>query len=146
MLWDAAEIAIRDHIETQWALSAYASVVLVFENEVVGPQDTYMVVNIEGTFAEKSPYSSPGGRLYLEYGIVYFHCFAPSGNGKQAALGPVVTLGRILELQTVADVIKLEDANPPSPAEQSDNLLPNAQPGGNYYRVSASVPFFLIGS
>ncbi len=146
MLWDDAELTIRDHIETEWALSAFFDIVLVFENETVGPEDTYIFIDIQGTFPEKWVYGSPGKQLYVEGGIIYFHCFAPSGRGKQAALKPVVALKGILELQTLADVIKLEGANPPSPAEQSDNLLPNNQPGGNYYRVSASVPFILIGS
>lgn len=146
MLWDAAESAIRDHIETQWALSAYASIRLVFENEVVEPLDTWIFIDIQGTFPEKTPYGSPGTRLYLEYGMVYIHCFSPSGGGKQAGLGPVVALKNILELQKIADVINMEGANPPSPADHSDVLLPSMQPGGNYYRISASVPFFLIGS
>jgi hypothetical protein len=147
VLWDEAEDAIRNHIETQWALSPYSSIALVFENETAPIEDAYMIIDIEGTTAEKAPYGSSGTRLYIEYGIVYFHCFAPTGTGKQAARGPVTALKTILELQTIADVIKLEGANPPTPAEQSDNLLKNKQqPGGNYYRVSASVPFFLIGS
>ncbi len=146
MLWDEAETTIRSHIETEWALSAFSDTVLVFENETVGPEDTYIFIDIQGTFPEKWVYGGPGKQLYVEGGIIYFHCFAPSGGGKQAALRPVVALKTILELQTLADVIKLEGANPPSPAEQSDNLLPNNQPGGNYYRVSASVPFILIGS
>lgn len=145
MNWDSAEAAIRSHIETQWALSLYTSTKLVFENEIVDSNDSYMVVNIEGVYSDKGVYGGVGTHLYIEGGIIYFHCFAPSGGGKQAALGPVVALKSILELQTVADMIKLEGGNPPSPAEQSDNLLPNPQPGGNYYRVSCSVPFILIG-
>lgn len=146
LLWDAAEDAIRSHIETQWALSSFSNVTLVFENERVGSNDTFIFIDIQGTFPEKWVYGDVNSRLYIEGGIVYFHCFAPSGQGKRGALRPVDALKRILELQTVADVIKLEGANPPTPAEQSDNLLPNIQPGGNYYRVSASVPFILIGS
>jgi hypothetical protein len=146
MLWDEAESEIRSHIETYWTLSPHAAIKLVFENEIADGSDSYMIVNIEGTFPEKYPYGGPGSRCNIEHGIVFYHCFAPAGAGKQAALGPVQALQSILELQTVADMIKLEGANPPSAAEQSDNLLPDRQPGGNYYRVSGSVPFFLIGS
>ncbi len=145
MTWDEAEIALRTHIETNWALSLHSSIPLVFENEIANDSGPYMLVNIEGVYSEKGVYGGPGTHLYIECGIIYFHCFSLSGVGKQAALAPVVALTRILELQTIADVIKLEGGNPPSPAEQDDNLLPDSQPGGNYYRVSGSVPFILIG-
>ncbi len=149
MTWDDAEIAIRSHIETQWALSAYSDIRLFFENEVTEPVDIFMLIDIEGTDHEKGIYGGLGTHLYIEMGIVYFHCFAPSGAGKTAASRPVTALKSMLELQTVADVIKLEGGNPPSPAERidkRDHLLPMQQPGGNYYRVSSSVPFILIGS
>ena len=146
MFWDEMEDVIRSHIETQWALSSYSNIQLVFENETVGPQETYIVIDIQGNFPDKRPYGSVGTRFYQEYGIIYYHCFAPSGDGKQVALKPVMALSAILELQTLANVIELQGANPPTPSEQSDNLLPNIQPSGNYYRVSASVPFCLIGS
>jgi hypothetical protein len=150
MFFDEAETAIRTYVEEQWALSAFASIRLVFENETVPDEDTYMVINIEGTFPEAGPYGTKtdteNTHLYVPHGLVFYHCFAPTGRGKLAAASPVRALQNILELQTVADVIKILGANPPSAAEQSDNLLPDKQPGGNYYRVTGSVPFFLIGS
>lgn len=146
LFWDEAEAEIRTYIETQWALSSYSNIRLVFENETIPLENIYVIVNIEGTYPDKPPYGSQGTRFYIENGIVFFHCFAPTGVGKQAATGPVVALKDILELQTIADVIKMEGANPPNPADSRDNLLPNQQPGGNYYRVSSSVQFFLIGS
>jgi hypothetical protein len=146
VLWDEAEAALQAHIETQWAMSAFASIQLVFENEVGELPESYIFIDIQGTFPEKYPYGAVGSRCNIEHGIIFYHCFVPAGTGKQAAVRPARALQTVLELQTVADVIKIEGANPLSPAEQSDNLLPDRQPGGNYYRVSGSVPFFLIGS
>ena len=159
MPWDEVEDALRNHIETQWALSSFSTIQLIFENEIVDPQEKFIFIDIQGTYADKSVYGSTSGRLHIEGGIVYIHCFAPSGGGKRAAVSPVVAMTAILELQTVANVIKLEGGNPPSPTEQRefdpsltgsrrttrpDSLLPIIQPSGNYYRVSGSVPFIVI--
>jgi hypothetical protein len=148
MFFDEAETAIRTYIEQQWALSAYASIKLVFESETTPDEETYMVVNIEGTFPEKGPYGiktdTENTHLYVEHGLIFYHCFAPTGQGKLAGSSPARALQNILELKTVANVIKMGGANPPSAAEQSDNLLPDKQPGGNYYRVTGSVPFCVI--
>jgi len=146
MLWDEAEAALRAHIETQWALGAYAAIPLAFENEIEPAAANYMLVNIEGTHVDKSIYGGAGERFSVEGGIVFFHCFVASGGGKQAALAPVVVMTGILELQTLAGAIKLEGGNPPTPVEHADPLVPSAQPSGNYYRCSGSVPFVLIGT
>jgi hypothetical protein len=156
MLWDECEAAIRTTLEAAWALSPYATIPLVFENENKDDSDFYMVVNVEGTYAEKSIYGPMGYRYSFEAGIVFYHCFGPWGAGKAAVLSPVVALGQILELQTFNAVIKFEGANPPSPVEWSrprggladdytpaDGLVPTAQPEGQYYRCSGSVPFVL---
>lgn len=142
MNWLEAEAALRLHIETQWAIGSYASVPLVWENEEETVSESYMMIEIEGVFSEKTIYGSTGKRSSVEAGIVFFHCFVPKNSGKSAAVGPVVTLNSILELQTVSQFIDLEGGNPPSPA-QSGSDVPEPQPEGNYYRCSGSVPFIV---
>lgn len=146
MNWDAAEASIRAFIETAWAAGSYPSIPLVFENEGAATSDTYMAVNIEGIYADKSIYGSAGKRSSVEGGIVFFHCFVPTGWGKAAATGPVRALTQILELSTIDTGINFEGGNPPSPVGD-DPMLPSPdQPGGNYYRCSGSVPFIVIGT
>lgn len=148
--WLDAEIKIRAQIETQWALSAFAAMPLTWENEDIDWGDRYMAVNIEGYYAEKTIYGSVGKRSSIEGGMVYFHAFIPTGSGKRQALAAVLTMSGILELQTIGGRINLAGANPPSPVEiisTRDRELPGmAQPGGNFYRCSGSVPFILIGT
>jgi hypothetical protein len=146
MLWDEAEATIKAHVEEQWALGAYAAIALTFDNEFAPDAGSYMLVNIEGNGAEKSIYGTTGYRQSIDAGIVFFHCFVPSGTGKAAAVAPVVAMTGILELMTLANVIKLDGGNPPSPADPGDSRVPASQPGGNYYRCSGSVPFILIGT
>lgn len=161
MLWDGAEATIRAYIEAGWALSPFASTIpLAFENELQPDSARYMVVNIEGTFPEKSGYGAVGAglRYSFEHGIVFFHCFVPSGSGKQSALSPIVTILSIVEFAVLSGAIKFEGATPPSPVETarsggsfddpspSDALVPAVQPEGQYYRCSASVPFYLAGT
>jgi hypothetical protein len=148
MLWDAVEEAIRDHIEAQWALSSYSSIDLLFENDL--PErpapDQYMMITIEGTFAEKGVFGGPGKRLSVEGGIVYFHMFGVAQGGKDAVLKPVIAMASILELQVISTAIKMDGANPPSPVPYGDPGVPQNQPEGNYYRCSGSVPFIVIGA
>jgi hypothetical protein len=162
LLWDECEAAIRSYIEAQWALSAFAATIpLAWENETAADSASYMIINIEGTYADKTIYGGAGLRSSVEGGVVYFHCFAPAGRGKAAALSPVVAMAGILELQTLSLAIKLEGANPPSPVEvprgsgrrglgddptPADPLVPPTQPEGQFYRCSGSVPFVLIGA
>src|SRR5260370_42265506 len=103
MLWDEAEATIRSDIETQWALGTYAAIPLVFENETAAPPEapSFMLVNIEGVYAEKSIYGGAGQRVSLEAGLVFFHCFSPAGGGKQAALSPARGVASPLELRTI---------------------------------------------
>lgn len=143
MTWSEAEAAIRTQIETQWALSSYSNLPLAWENENSAYSDRYMAVLIEGIFADKTIYGSAGKRMSIEGGIVFFHAFVPTGEGKTEARGAVEAMTGILELQTISDTIKLEGGNPPSPVE-ADVSIVRAQPGGNYYRCSGSVPFILI--
>lgn len=146
MNWDAAEAAIRSHIEAAWAAGDYASIPLVFENEGAADSPSYMAVTIEGVYAEKTVYGSPGKRVSIEGGLVFFHCFIPAGWGKAAATAPVVALTQMLELQSIGSDIDMDGGNPPSPADQGDLLTPNDQPGGQYYRVTGSVPFIVRGT
>lgn len=146
MLWDAAEAAIQSHIRTQWALGSLAAIPLVFEAERPGQPDRFMQISIEGTYADKTIYGSTGKRSSVEGGIVYFHAFVPVTGGKAAAVTAVVTMTGILELQAISGGIYLDGGNPPSPVGHGDDLVPNAQPSGNYYRCSGSVPFILVGA
>ena len=152
MNWTQAETAIRNHIETQWALGAYATLPIVWENEdnvnTTDVPESFVQINIEGTYADKTIYGSTGKRSSIEAGIIFYHCFVPIGSGKALASGPVVTLGDILQLQTISQVIDLEGSNPPSPVySQRDELdreiINQNQPSGNYYRCSGSVPFII---
>lgn len=145
MTWDEVETSLRNHIETQWALGTYASTELVWENESEPDFPRYMSVYIEGTYSEKSGYGGTGKHASIEAGIIFFHSFVPSGEGKEEAIKSVVTMGNILQLRTIDNFIDLEGSNPPSPAiyGTDDRLLPNQQPGGNYYRCSGSVPFIV---
>lgn len=143
MNWDAAEAAIKSHIETNWAAGAHAAIPLVFENENASYGTSYMLVNIEGIFAEKGIYGSVGKRSSVEGGIVFFHCYVAAGSGKAAATAPVRALTQMLELQVISSVIDMDGGNPPSPADQGDPMVPADQPGGNYFRCSGSVPFIV---
>lgn len=148
MRWPEAEQTIADYITAQWALGAYSSMPLVFEHiEQLVSTDTYMYVAIEGVLSEKTIFGGPGARSSLEMGIVYYHAFQ-TAPGKITALGAVDTMTEILELRTLSGQIKFDGANPPSPAtrfDATDRELPaGQQPGGNYYRVSGSVPFIVI--
>lgn len=145
MDWHDAEAAIRSHVEEQWALSDFAHIPLVWENEQHAYQVDYMAVIVEGTFADKTIYGSTGKRVSVEGGIVYFHCFVSPGLRKSAATGPVVAMTQILELQVIASAIRLEGGNPPSPVADGPEV-PGDQPGGAYYRCSGSVPFIVIGN
>lgn len=146
MNWDEAEAAIRSHIETAWASGDYADIPLVFENENADPATNYMVVHVDGVFAEKGLYGGAGMRMSVEGGIVFFHCFVRRGDGKAAATAPVRALTQMLELQVISSVIDMEGGNPPSPADLGGPLTPPGQPAGNYYRCSGSVPFIVRGS
>jgi hypothetical protein len=147
MLWSDAEAAIRAYVETAWALTAYAMIPLVWENEIAPPQSTFVVMTIEGVFAEKTIFGTTGKRESIEHGLVFYHCFVPTGTGKQAALLPVVTMTGILQLTPIAAGLNFAGANPPSPVERgeaADASITAAQPAGVYYRCSGSVPFILI--
>jgi hypothetical protein len=145
--WSSVESALRSHIETQWALSNFTNFELVWENEPEPETDRYMGIYIEGTYSEKTIYGSVGKRSSIEAGIVFFHSFTPTGEGKSEAVGSVVAMADILQLQTIATFIDLEGSNPPSPVysgrDELDRLIPSPQPRGNYYRVSGSVPFIV---
>ncbi len=148
MLWTAAETAIRAHIEAAWALGSYAAMPLVFENETAVPDgaESYMLVTVEGTFADKSIYGGAGKRSSVEGGIVFFHAFTPLGRGKAVAAAPVDAMTAILELQVIATSIRMDGGNPPTPVSHGDASVPNDQPGGNFFRCSGSVPFIIIGT
>lgn len=147
MNWVEAESALRLHIETQWALGSYSSMPLVWENENEPVSESYLAVNIEGTYSDKGIYGSVGKRVSVEAGMVFFHCFVPVGGGKQLAISPVVAMMDILELQTVAQFIDIDGANPPTPVhhgiDELDREIPIQQPRGNYYRCSGSVGFIV---
>jgi len=149
MNWPDAEAAIRAQIEAQWAAGPYSDLKLIWENETEDTSDRYMAVDIEGSYAEKTIYCSPGKRSSIEAGVVYFHAFTPIGKGKSLALSAVQAMAEILELQTLGGgAIKLDGANPPSPVESRSDRdweLARGQPGGMYYRCSGSVPFIVIG-
>jgi hypothetical protein len=148
MDWSSAEIALRAHIEGEWAASPYAAVPLVFENELDDPTETFIVIDIEGTYAEKSIFGSLGLRSSIEAGIVFFHAFTPLGSGKSTSVAMIETMTNLLELRSVAPGINTDGGNPPSPVEvrsMFDRDLPRQQPNGNYYRCSGSVPFIVIG-
>ncbi len=146
MFWDEAETAIRAYIELQWALTSFAAIPLSFENEFNPNSDRYMLVNIEGSFSDKSIFGPEGSRISQEYGMVYYHSFGKEGVGKLATLSPCVAMANLLELRVLQETIYLDGANPPSPAQTADLLVPDGQPSGQYYRCSGSVPFLLLGA
>ncbi len=148
MLWSEAEAAIRSFVETAWAMTAFSSIPLVWENEISPPQSTFIVLDIAGVFAEGSIFGTTGKRLSIQRGLVFFHAFVPTGTGKLAALQQVVTMAGLLQLQTIGPgVINFNVANKISPVESgesADASITAAQPAGVYYRCSGSVPFILI--
>lgn len=146
MNWDDAEAAIRSHIEAQWALGSYTSIPLAWENEDAALSPSYMAVLIEGIDADKTIYGGVGKRASVEMGMVFIHCFVPTGWGKAAASAPVRALTQMLELQTIASYIDMEGGLPPTPTDAGDLITPNAQPGGQYYRCSGAVPFIIRGT
>lgn len=150
MLFDAAEIALRAHIEAQWAASAYASTRLIWDadqqEETDGQGAPFVWVSIEGVYADKGIFGSAGKRASVEGGIVLFSAFVPRGTGKNAASGMVQTFTAAIELQLISTSIYCDGGNPPSPADPTDVSIPGGQPGGMYYRVSGSVPFIITGA
>lgn len=142
-----AEDVIRAYIEEQWALTDYASIPLVFENELKAEANVYIVVNIEGIpSGYSSVYGGIGKRFKESDGIIFIHCFGETGNTKRLVTKPILAMTEFLELRVLQKVIDLYGANPPSPVYHGgdeDFLVPNAQPGGQYYRCTASVPFSL---
>ena len=146
MDWSSAEIALKVHIETEWAASAYAAVPLVWENSLDDPADTMIAVAVEGIYAEKSLYGSVGKRMSIEAGIVFFHAFVPIGSGKTDCIAMVEAMTDLLELRSLAPGLNMDGGNPPSPVEfrMSDRGVPTQQPNGNYYRCSGSVPFIVL--
>ena len=148
MDWSSAEAALRTHIEAGWAASAYADVPLVWENTLDDPTPTFVAIDIEGTYAEKSVFGGPGLRTSIEAGVVFFHAFTPLGSGKTTCIALVQTMTSLLELRSVAPGVNMDGGNPPSPVEgrsMYDRDIPRQQPSGNYYRCSGSVPFIVIG-
>lgn len=149
MLWDAAEAALRSHIEAQWALGAYATTQLLWENETYQPdgkETAFVYLSIDGTYADKSVFGSVGKRTSEEGGIVFFSAFVPHGVGRTLATALVQTMTGILELQRVSTAISLAGGTPPSPADAADVNIPGIQPGGVYYRVAGSVPFIVTSA
>lgn len=146
MNWDAAEAAIRTHIETTWAAGSFAAIPLVWENEQAANSPSYMVVTIEGVDSDKGIYGSVGRRYSIEFGLVIFHCFVPSGWGKAAASAPVRALTQMIQLQCISSAIDMGLGWPPSPTDYGDLLTTDGQPGGNYYRVSGRVRFAIRGA
>lgn len=147
MTWTEAEAALRAFVEAQWAASGLASSMpLAFENTNADYGERFLFVSIEAVFAEKTVYGGSGKRSSVQGGIVYLHAFVPSGSGKVEAVNAVDVLTRAIELQTLSNVINLEGGNPPSPVDYGDLETPGAEPGGNFYRCSGSVPFIVIGS
>lgn len=149
MRWPDAETFLKNYITTQWALTAYAATMpLVFENDAQAIYShTYMFVAIEGVLAEKTIFGGPGMRSSVEVGIVFYHAFQADGTGQVTVVGAVDAMTQILELKSLSNSkIRLEGANPPSPAERTeyDRELPRAQPGGSYYRCSGSTPFIVL--
>ena len=151
MDWSTAETAIRSFIETNWALGSFASLPIIWENEDANTSDvpeSFVMINIEGTFSDKGIYGSVGKRSGVEGGIIFYHVFVPIGSGKKVAADPVVAMADILQLTTISGVIDCEGANPPSPVYSSRNELDREivnqnQPSGNYYRCTGSVPFII---
>lgn len=149
MLWEAAEAALRSHVETQWALGAYAATQLLWENETYQPdgkETAFVYLSIEGTYADKGIFGSVGKRASEEGGIVFFSAFVPQGVGRTRATALVQTMTGILELQRVSTAISLAGGTPPSPADAADVNIPGIQPGGVYYRVAGSVPFIVTSA
>lgn len=150
MTFDQAETALRAHIETQWAASAYASTRVIWDNdrqeETDGQGSAFVWISIEGTYADKTIFGGSGKRSSVEGGIVLFSAFVPQGTGKSAANGMVQTLTTALELQLISTSVYCDGGNPPSPADPTDVSIPGGQPGGMYYRVSGSVPFIITGA
>jgi len=147
MDWASAEAALRTHIEAGWAASAYAAVPLVWENTLDDPTETFVAIDIEGTYAEKGIFGSPGLRSSIEAGVIFFHAFTPLGSGKATSIALVETMTNLLELRSIAPGVNMDGGNPPSPVEMRsmyDRDIPRQQPNGNYYRCSGSVPFIVI--
>lgn len=149
MYFGAAITAIRSHVETAWATGAYADTPLVWANEY--PDRTvdlasFVYLSVEGNGSDKTMFGTSGKRVSQEYGLVYFSVFVPEGTGTATATAMADVLIAALELQAIASEIKMDGANPPSPADPTEVTVPGQQPGGAYYRVSASVPFNLIST
>jgi hypothetical protein len=147
MNWLSAHVALRAHIETEWAASPYATVPLVWENTLDDPTEQFIALTIEGTYAEKSIFGSPGLRSSIEAGVVFFHAFTPLGSGNTTCLDMVETMTTLLELRSIAPGLNTDGGNPPTPIEPRsmlDRSVTLQQPNGNYYRCSGSVPFIVL--
>jgi hypothetical protein len=147
--WSDAVTALRAFIEAQWAtLPQAASMPLAWENETGDYNGTFLAVSVEGVTADKTIFGSAGKRSSVLVGIVFLNAFVSTGAGVSAAFAAIDALTALLELQIVAGAIRLEGGAPPSPVEygERDRDLAAAQPGGQYWRCSGSVPFVVIGT
>lgn len=143
MDWTAAEAAIRNHVETQWALTSFAADTKLFwenENWIEGTE-RFVYLDIQGINAEKTIFGGTGLRMSVESGIVFFSSFVEKGVGKAPSVSRIVAMTQILQLRTLSSDIDLEGGAPPSPVE--DDELVAGKPGGSYFRCSGSVPFIL---
>lgn len=149
MTWTQAVAALRQHLEAQWSVSAYAAIPMLWENErytTDGAGGPFVFVSIEGVFADKTIFGGTGKRSSTEGGLIFFSAFTPIGEGAGRATAMVDTIATALELQNVSNSIYLEGANPASPADSSEVNIPGQQPGGMYYRVYGSVPFIVVSA
>jgi len=147
--WTDAVAALRAFIEAQWASTGLAdNMPLAFENEAGDYNSAFLAVSIEGITADKTLYGSVGMRTSVLVGAVFLNAFVPTGSGAGTAFAAIDALTTLLELQTIADAIKTEGGAPPSPVAygETDRDISNSQPGGQFYRVSGSVPFIVIGT
>jgi uncharacterized membrane protein len=147
--WTEAEAALRAFITDEWAGTGRADAMpLAFENETAEYNGSFLAINIDGIWAEKTIFGSSGKRSSVQAGIVFLHAFVPTGSGKASALDAIQAMTVLLELQTIADRIYLEGGAPPSPVAygDTDREITSSQPGGNFYRCSGSVPFIVVGA
>jgi hypothetical protein len=147
MDWVSAHMALRSHIETEWAASPYATVPLVWENTLDDPTEEFIALTIEGTYAEKWMFGGTGKRNSIEAGVIFFHAFTPLGSGNITCLAMVEAMTTLLELRSIAPGLNTDGGNPPTPIEPRsllDRSITLQQPNGNYYRCSGSVPFIVI--
>jgi hypothetical protein len=124
---------IRTKLEAEWS---GAPIAWPNEDFQANGQDAWVHVEVQGNGAEGTVIGSVGKRAVTEMGLIFAHVFVPVGTGTDEAFRIAEEIGAVFRLTSFSGTGVRIAAGVPSIGE--------AEPGdenGNWFRVSASIPF-----